>query len=140
MEVLEQLQPGRSDDLLFATLDVTRAPHSPEARAASGKVPSGATTNTQMRDFVAWINGYCRAHDSGDAIPDVDGRPLRLRTAQFRCTLAWFIARRLGGSIAGAIQYRHLSIHMFEGYAGTSDSGFRAEVEPSRPSPAARCC
>ncbi len=29
-------------------------------------------------------------------------------------------------SIAGAIQYRHLSIHMFEGNAGTTDSGFRA--------------
>jgi hypothetical protein len=46
-----------------------------------------------------------------------------------RRTLAWFIARQPGGSIAGAIQYRHLSVQMFEGYAGTSDSGFRAEVE-----------
>ncbi|MFE5586380.1 hypothetical protein [Kitasatospora sp. NPDC056531] len=44
-------------------------------------------------------------------------------------TLAWFIARRPGGVIAGALQYRHHSIQMFEGYAGTSDSGFRAEVE-----------
>ncbi|MFI5591199.1 hypothetical protein ACIA5G_39535 [Amycolatopsis sp. NPDC051758] len=129
VEVLEQLQPGRSDALLFATLDVTTAPHTPEARAASGKVPSGATTNQQVRDFVAWVNRYCQAHDRGDAIPDVHGQPVRLRTAQFRRTLAWFIARRPGGSIAGAIQYRHLSIHMFEGYAGTSDSGFRAEVE-----------
>jgi hypothetical protein len=50
-------------------------------------------------------------------------------TAEKRRTLAWFIARRPGGSIAGAIAYRHLSIQMFEGYAGTSDSGFRAEVE-----------
>jgi hypothetical protein len=129
VEVLEQLQPGRSDDLLLATLDVTTAPHTPEARAASGKVPSGATTNQQMRDFVAWINRYCLTRDRSDTIPDVAGRPVRLRTAQFRRTLAWFIARRPGGSIAGAIQYRHLSIHMFEGYAGTSDSGFRAEVE-----------
>lgn len=31
--------------------------------------------------------------------------------------------------MAGAIAYRHLSVQMFEGYAGTSDSGFRAEVE-----------
>jgi hypothetical protein len=36
---------------------------------------------------------------------------------------------RSSGSIAGAIQYRHLSVQIFEGYAGTSDSGFRAEVE-----------
>jgi hypothetical protein len=27
------------------------------------------------------------------------------------------------------LQYRHQSIHLFEGYAGTSDSGFRDEVE-----------
>ena len=43
--------------------------------------------------------------------------PWRLKSSQFRRTLAWFIARRPGGSIAGAIQYRHLSIQMFEGYA-----------------------
>src|SRR5699024_12062864 len=41
----------------------------------------------------------------------------------------WYIARQPGGSIAGAIAYRHHSIQMFEGYAGTSASGFRAEVE-----------
>ncbi|GGN64699.1 hypothetical protein GCM10011579_034420 [Streptomyces albiflavescens] len=34
-----------------------------------------------------------------------------------------------GGSIAGALQHRHQCIQMFEGYAGTSDSGFRDEVE-----------
>lgn len=44
-------------------------------------------------------------------------------------TLAWFIARRPGGVIAGAIAYRHQRVQMFEGYAGTSASGFRAEVE-----------
>lgn len=31
--------------------------------------------------------------------------------------------------IAGALQYRHHAIQMFESYAGTSASGFRAEVE-----------
>ncbi|MGW1786162.1 hypothetical protein ACWCQQ_44910 [Streptomyces sp. NPDC002143] len=31
--------------------------------------------------------------------------------------------------IAGALQFRHLRVQMFEGYAGTSDSGFRDEVE-----------
>jgi hypothetical protein len=59
----------------------------------------------------------------------VDARTWQLTTRQFRRTLAWFIARQPGGSIAGAIQYRHQAIQMFEGYAGTSDSGFRAEVE-----------
>ncbi len=43
--------------------------------------------------------------------------------------MAWHIARRPGGVIAGALQYRHHAIQMFEDYAGTSSSGFRAEVE-----------
>jgi hypothetical protein len=63
------------------------------------------------------------------AIPEVDGKPWNLTARQFRRTLAWYIARRPGGVLARAVQYRHLGIQMFEGYAGTSDSGFRAEVE-----------
>lgn len=126
--VLEQLRPGTSEeDLLFAAFDAT---------PARGRIDHGyreafgtETTNQQLQDFITWINRYCHAHGRNDTIPDIDGRPWALRTRQFRRTLAWFIARRPGGSIAGAIQYRHLSIHMFEGYAGTSDSGFRAEVE-----------
>ncbi len=76
-----------------------------------------------------WINDYCTGNNRADGIPPVDGRPWRLTTRQFRRTLAWFIPRQPGGSIAGAIAYRHQAIGMFEGYAGTSDSGFRAEVE-----------
>ena len=33
------------------------------------------------------------------------------------------------GTVAGMIQYKHASVAAFEGYAGTSASGFRAEVE-----------
>jgi len=53
----------------------------------------------------------------------------RPSTSQFRRTLAWFIARQPGGVIAGSMAYRHHRVQMFEGYAGTSASGFRAEVE-----------
>jgi hypothetical protein len=88
-----------------------------------------AATNGQLNRFARWVNDYCVATGRSDAIPEVDGRPWRITTRQFRRTLAWFIARRPGGVIAGAIAYRHHSIQMFEGYAGTSDSGFRAEVE-----------
>ncbi|WP_372672731.1 hypothetical protein [Amycolatopsis kentuckyensis] len=125
--LLEQLRPDTSGDLLFAAFDATPARGTVDRgyREAFGT----DTTNQQLQDFITWINRYCHAHSRSDTIPDVDGRPWPLRTRQFRRTLAWFIARRPGGSIAGAIQYRHLSIHMFEGYAGTSDSGFRAEVE-----------
>lgn len=88
-----------------------------------------AGTNRQINRFVLWVTDYCTAHGRIDGIPNVDGSSWKLSTGQFRRTLAWYIARRPGGSIAGAIAYRHHSIQMFEGYAGTSASGFRAEVE-----------
>ncbi|AJE82005.1 MULTISPECIES: hypothetical protein [Streptomyces] len=95
--------------------------------------PNRSKTSTQtiadLRAFMDWINDYCTAHGRGDFIPPVNGRRWPITTRQFRRTLAWFIARRPGGTIAGAIQYRHLSVQMFEGYAGTSESGFRPEVE-----------
>ncbi|MBU3063166.1 hypothetical protein KO481_16720 [Nocardia sp. NEAU-G5] len=122
--VLEKLHPP-TRSMLFANLPrvgTTRAvdPH----RAQATK-----STNEQLAEFVDWIEHYCTDHHRTDTVPAVNGRPWPLSTGQFRRTLAWFIARRPGGSIAGAIAFRHLSIQMFEGYAGTSDSGFRGEVE-----------
>lgn len=64
------------------------------------------------------------------AIPDgPSGQPWRITTRQFRRTIAWHIANRPFGTIAGMIQYKHASVAAFEGYAGSSRSGFRAEVE-----------
>jgi hypothetical protein len=121
VEVLERLQPP-GQPLLFGHL-----PHSPGGIEASPtRALTTKATNAQLAEFAAWINDYCAGQHRGDTIPL---GALRLSTRQFRRTLAWFIARQPGGSIAGAIQYRHLSVQMFEGYAGTSDSGFRAEVE-----------
>ncbi|MFC0804684.1 MULTISPECIES: integrase [Sinorhizobium] len=61
-----------------------------------------------------------------------NGRPWQLTTRQFRRTIAWHIANRPFGTIAGMIQYKHVSVAAFEGYAGSSRSGFRAEVETER--------
>lgn len=58
-----------------------------------------------------------------------DGNPWRITTRQFRRTVAWYIANRPFGTVAGMIQYKHISIAMFEGYAGSAGSGFRREVE-----------
>ncbi|MEU6654025.1 hypothetical protein ABZ904_32475 [Streptomyces sp. NPDC046900] len=79
-------------------------------------VLANSTTNTNLNSFITWVNQYCAENHRADAIPDIDGRPWRLMTSQFRRTLAWFIARRPGGTIAGALQYRHQSIQMFEGH------------------------
>ncbi|HWL19137.1 MAG TPA: hypothetical protein VNS33_05675 [Bradyrhizobium sp.] len=69
---------------------------------------------------------------SGPAIPHVDGMPWWFTPRQFRRTLAWHIANRPFGAVAGKIQYKHASIAMFEGYSGASPSGFRLEVEQER--------
>jgi integrase len=123
--VLEQLQPPGTRDL-FARLE-----HSPGSNkpGATNPVPTSSTTNARLSAFIAWVNGYCERHGRADGIPLVQGRPWHLINSQFRRTLAWFIARRPGGVIAGAIAYRHHCVQVFEGYAGTSESGFRAEVE-----------
>ena len=126
--VLEQLQPPDTDLLFAAVASAGGAKHAPTSSASNAALTS-ITTNTQLNDLVRWINDYCDIRGRVDKIPLVERRPWRLSTSQFRRTLAWFIARRPGGAIAGAIVYRHLSVQMFEGYAGTSDSGFRAEVE-----------
>jgi len=64
--------------------------------------------------------------------PDPTGAPWRITTRQFRRTIAWHIANRPFGTIAGMIQYKHASVAAFEGYAGSSRSGFRSEVENER--------
>jgi hypothetical protein len=124
VSVLERLQPP-DQDLLFAHL-----PSSIHFRnRRTNQARSGEQTCRDLTAFVDWINAFCDLHGLPDRIPLVRGQRWRLSTRQFRRTLAWFIARRPGGVIAGAIAYRHQHIQMFEGYAGTSRSGFRAEVE-----------
>jgi hypothetical protein len=127
--ILEQLQPA-DQDWLFAPL-VTGRHHNRRrlGRTHTNEVLSSRATVDDITGFITWINQYCATHARPDHILDIGGQPARVTTAQFRRTLAWFIARRPGGSIAGAIAYRHHSVQMFEGYAGTTASGFRAEVE-----------
>jgi hypothetical protein len=110
---------------LFATLPTSRD----YLNSRSNLVATTSTTNKDLAAFARWITSYCAAHGRADGIPRVQGQEWRLSTRQFRRTLAWFIARQPGGVIAGAMQYRHLRVQMFEGYAGTSESGFRAEVQ-----------
>lgn len=120
VDVLERLQHSEAD-MLFAPL---KQRSQSRIRALAGR-----ETNDLLNAFISWINAYAEEYGLHDPVPNVDGTVWRLSTRQFRRTLAWYLARQPGGSIAGAIQYRHLGVQMFEGYAGTSESGFRAEVE-----------
>ncbi|GLT02851.1 hypothetical protein GCM10007897_42760 [Sphingobium jiangsuense] len=78
-------------------------------------------------------NSEARSIQSLYLIPD-DGEAgaWHWTTRQLRRTLAWYIASQPFGVVAGMLQYGHASIAMFEGYAGSSESGFRAEIEEER--------
>jgi hypothetical protein len=124
IQVLEALQPAHTS-ILFQTLPYGGG----WAEENAGRAMNNHGTNIWLNRFVGWVNNYCDQRGRADGIPAVNGAAWRLKTSQFRRTLAWFIARRPGGAIAGALAFRHHAIQMFEGYAGTSESGFRAEVE-----------
>ncbi|WP_299107780.1 integrase [uncultured Bradyrhizobium sp.] len=100
----------------------------------------GAVTKTYLSsEVVRQLNAFRDHLNAAFGNPDApvipsgpDGKPWRITTRQFRRTIAWHIANRPFGTIAGMIQYQHASVAAFEGYAGTSASGFRAEVEAQR--------
>ncbi|BCH12668.1 hypothetical protein MesoLj131c_73420 (plasmid) [Mesorhizobium sp. 131-3-5] len=86
----------------------------------------------QLNHFRDHLNDLFGTPDT-PAVPNGPaGQPWRITTRQFRRTIAWHIANRPFGTIAGMIQYKHASVAAFEGYAGSSRSGFRAEVENQR--------
>lgn len=86
----------------------------------------------QLNRYRDHLNDLFGASDT-PAIPEgPDGVPWRITTRQFRRTIAWHIANRPFGTIAGMVQYKHASVAAFEGYAGSSRSGFRAEVDNER--------
>lgn len=73
------------------------------------------------------------AHDEREVEEgEEESVPWRLSTRQFCRTLAWHIAHQPFGVVAGSRQYQHAELALFEGYAGTSASGFAAEVAAER--------
>lgn len=86
-------------------------------------------TLNQFRDHL----DSTRGSPGAPAVPQgSDNRPWHFSTRQFRRTVAWHIANRPFGTVAGKIQYKHASIATFEGYGGESASGFQVEIERER--------
>ena len=97
----------------------------------SGVRKDGMNANmlTRLNRFAAHASDVL-AQPGTDAFIPGDGQAAwTLTTLQFRRTLAWHIAHQPFGVVAGARQYKHAQVAVFEGYAGTSASGFAAEVE-----------
>ena len=104
----------------------------PALHSRSGKTHLSGDVRRHLNAFRDHLNTAFGSADAPVIPPGPDGKPWRITTRQFRRTIAWHIANRPFGTIAGMIQYKHASVAAFEGYAGTSSSGFRAEVETQR--------
>jgi integrase len=124
--VLERLtQPIRrrkGGDTLWRVLDDGR----------SRKAHISAEIVRQLNAFRDHLNTQFARPGAPIVPPGPDGRPWRITTRQFRRTVAWHIANRPFGTVAGMIQYKHAGIAAYEGYAGSSSSGFRNEVARER--------
>lgn len=77
-------------------------------------------------------DGLDARSEGGPAIPRINDEPWKFTTRQLRRTIAWYIANRPFGTVAGKIQYKHASVAMFEGYAGSTQADFRLAVERER--------
>jgi hypothetical protein len=99
----------------------------------SGVRKDGMNANmlTRLNRFAVHVNDLFAPAGGEAFIPGhgISQAPWELTTLQFRRTLAWHIAHQPFGVVAGARQYKHAQVAIFEGYAGTSASGFAAEVE-----------
>ena len=126
VSVLEQLTArsaaARGTNTLWPVLDLGRA----------NKDHVSAEIVRQLNVYSDHLNALFGSNDKPVIAPGPTGAPWRITTRQFRRTIAWHIANRPFGAIAGMIQYKHASVAAFEGYAGSSRSGFRAEVEAER--------
>jgi integrase len=124
--VLERLtyhvRQHRGGDTLWRVLDHGR----------SSKEHVSAEIVRQLNAFHDHLNAQFATADAPIIPAGTDGKPWRITTRQFRRTVAWHIANRPFGTVAGMIQYKHASVAAYEGYAGSSRSGFRNEVERER--------
>src|SRR6266481_6012673 len=118
----EHIRRRRGGDTLWRVLDEGR----------SSKDHISAEIVRQLNAFRDHLNAQFGTLEAPIIPPGPDGKPWRVTTRQFRRTVAWHIANRPFGTVAGMIQYKHASIAAYEGYAGSSRSGFRTEVERER--------
>ena len=118
----ERIRKRRGGDTLWRVLN----------DSLSSKDHISAEIVSQLNAFRDHLNTQFGTPEASVIPPGPDGKPWRITTRQFRRTVAWHIGNRPFGTVAGMIQYKHASIAAYEGYAGTSRSGFRNEVERER--------
>lgn len=125
IEVLQKLtsivRDKKKTDSLFLIIHFVRG---------DGTANVKSLINVYIRSLIDHINSKLVPHLDSHAYPRIPTEGFQpITTRMFRRTVAWYIANRPFGVVAGMIQFGHMSSTMFEGYAGSSASGFRKEVE-----------
>lgn len=127
VEVLERLHA------IFGAGSGTPLLSGADFAAPDGRTARPANRATNMNRFREHIGRLAIAAPDGvevpPAVPLVDGAAWDFSPNQLRRTLAWYIVNQPFGMVAGAWQYKHAQIAVFEGYGGQRAYGFVDEVE-----------
>lgn len=92
----------------------------------------GQTVNAGINSFVRHASTILQPRLLALQIPILENLEENVTTRTLRRTISWFIANRPFGVLAGMLQFGHISEVIFEGYAGSTAAGFRAEVDRDR--------
>lgn len=121
LEILTKPIRGASNDKRLMLTDSTSGTFSVQ-KDFTGRDVSEFTFAAIVYQIHSFRN-HCNSYLSRAPIPkwlDDSGtlKPWHFNVRQFRRTLARYIARQPFGIIAGMLQYKHVEVAVFEGYAG----------------------
>jgi hypothetical protein len=128
VEVLERMHPH---DHLFTSPGIHAYPLAGHGGDLTGGARLGPGIVRLLNDFGDHLD-QLQGAGTQPVVPLHEGRRWHFTSNQFRRTLAWHIANQPFGTVAGMLQYQHVSVATFEGYVGSSESGFRREVQAQR--------
>jgi len=115
----EHFHQQTGTNLLFSKI------HAREAKASVHWVDISA----MLRKFMKHCQEDLAPRLASPEFPSMPQEELwHLTSRQFRRSLAWHIANRPFGVVAGMIQYGHVAVKTFEGYADHGDVEFREQV------------
>jgi integrase len=96
------------------------------ARSNEFNARQSPSINTDLEDFLAWVN--TTFHRPGEVLPIPPDPTKHLHASRFRRTLAYFIVRRPRGLVAAALQYAHVHTKVTLSYAGLSDTTWMDDI------------
>jgi len=120
-------------DAIRVAAEVARRVHSDPTYLFPGTNVADAIGHSTMAQRVAqmidWADSLMTANDWPEAHRIVHNKGDYWDLAGFRRTTAWHIRRQPGGEAALALQFKHLSTSLGDGYASVADVGVRRVMD-----------